>query len=94
MVTSLLSRLPLAAQRCAAANKPEPVERLVLNRSAREVRLYLRQNRYKKCISDLSPSQVSALLTAIKNSGKEIASILCLDEADFAFSSMTRKKIE
>ena len=94
MDTSLLSRLPLAAQHCATENKPEPVELLVLNRSAREVRLYLRQNRYKKCISDLSPGQVSALLTSIKNAGKEIAAILCLDENDFAFSSMTRKKIE
>lgn len=94
MDASLLSRLSLAAQRLPAENKPLPVERLVLNRSAREVRLYLRQNRYKKCISDLSPDQVSALLTALKNSGKEIAKILCLDEADFAFSSLTRKKIE
>jgi hypothetical protein len=75
-------------------HKPEPVERLVLNRSAREVRLYLRQNRYKKCISDLSPDQVSALLTSIKQAGKEIASILHLNEQDFAFSSMTRKRIE
>jgi len=94
MDATLLSRLPLAAQRLDEENKPEPVERLVLNRSAREVRLYLRQNRYKKCICDLSPDQVNALLTAIKNAGKEIASILCLDERDFAFSSMTRKKIE
>ena len=94
MDASLLSRLPLAAQRRAAENKPEPVERLVLNRSAREVRLYLRHNRYKKCISDLSPDQVSALLASIKNAGKEIATILCLDENDFAFSSLTRKQIE
>ncbi len=94
MDASLLSRLPLAAQRRAAEKKPEPVERLVLNRSAREVRLYLRQNRYKKCISDLSPGQVSALLTDIKKAGKEIATILCLNEEDYAFSSMTRKRIE
>jgi hypothetical protein len=94
MDASLRSRLPLAAQRRTAENKPQPVERLVLNRSSREVRLYLRQNSYKKCVSDLSPDQVKALLTAIKNSGKEIAGILSLDEADFAFSSMTRKKIE
>ena len=94
MDTSLLSRLPHADQRRSAENKPEAVERLVLNRSAREVRLYLRQNSYKKCISDLSPEQVKALLIAIKNSGKEIAAILCLDEEDFAFSTTTRKKIE
>ena len=94
MEATLLSRLPLAAQRLANEAKPQPVERLVLNRSAREVRLYLRQNKYKKCIRDLSPHQVSALLTAIKNSGKEIAAVLCLDEAEYAFSAMTRKKIE
>ena len=94
MDASLLSRLPHAAQHRAAGNKPEAVERLVLNRSAREVRLYLRQNSYKKCICDLSPEQVKALLTAIKNSGKEIAAILCLDEQDFSFSATTRKKIE
>jgi hypothetical protein len=76
------------------AEKPLLLERVVLNRKAREVRFYLRQNTYKKCVHNLTDEQVKKLLTAIKKSGKDLIDTLSFADETFIVSPKTKRLIE
>ena len=47
------------------------LDRVALDRRAREVKFYFRKSRCKRCYHDLSPEQVKALLSAIREVGRK-----------------------
>jgi hypothetical protein len=61
-VASALEILPEA--------KGVELDRLVLNRPGRKVKFYFRQNRCKRCYSDLTDDQVKALTASLRKIGK------------------------
>ncbi len=87
-------RLQIIKQQAVPKEQPELVERVVLNRKAREVRLYLRKNTYKKCIHNLNDEQVKTLLTALQKSGKQIVDTLCFANETFIVSPQTKRMVE
>ena len=58
-----------SAQEILPEAKGIELDRLVFNRPGRKVKFYFRQNRCKRCYSELSDEQVKALTTDLRKIG-------------------------
>ena len=58
-----------SAQAILPEAKGIELDRLVFNRPGRKVKFYVRQNRCKRCYSELSDEQVKALTTDLRKIG-------------------------
>jgi hypothetical protein len=68
------------------------LDRLVLNRPGRKVKFYFRNNRYKRCYSDLSAEQVKSLFTALQSISK--SGNLVFDNDVYLISPKTKRLVK
>ncbi|HEX4139124.1 MAG TPA: hypothetical protein VHY09_02175 [Candidatus Methylacidiphilales bacterium] len=80
-----------SAQEILPGAKGVELDRLVLNRPGRKVKFYFRNNRCKRCYSDLSAEQVKTLFSAIQKIGK--SGSLVFDHDVYLVSPATKKFI-
>ncbi len=69
------------------------VDRIVLDRKSREVKFYLRNNTYKKCLHGLSEEQIRNVLDAIRKAGREIVESLIFEDDVFILSPNTKRLV-
>ncbi len=69
------------------------VDRIVLDRKEREVKFYLRNNTYKKCLHNLSDEQITNILAAIRKAGREIVEDLFFEDDVFILSPSTKRLV-
>jgi hypothetical protein len=68
------------------------LDRLVFNRPGRKVKFYFRQNRCKRCYSDLTDEQVKALSASLKKIGK--TGSLVFDNDVYVLSPRTKRLVK
>ncbi len=85
--------LPLPDLPLLREPKPLVVDRIVLDRKSRAVKLYMHQNRFKKHVSGLSEAQIKDIVLAIRKAGKKTESF-AFDDEIYVFSPSTKRKVK
>jgi hypothetical protein len=80
------------AQEILPEAKGVELDRLVLNRPGRKVKFYFRQNRCKRCYSDLTDDQVKALTASLRKIGK--TGNLVFDNDVYLVSPRTKRLVK
>ncbi len=70
------------------------VDRMVLLRKLRKVKFYLRNNRYKRCLCDLSPEQIRAMLLIIQKTGRTKAETFVFQDDSYLVSPQTKRVVK
>ena len=81
-----------SAEEILAEAKGVELDRLVLNRPGRKVKFYFRQNRCKRCYSDLTDEQVKALTASLRKIGK--TGSLVFDNDVYLVSPRTKRLVK
>jgi hypothetical protein len=81
-----------SAQEILPEVKGVELDRLVLNRPARKVKFYFRNNRCKRCYSELTPEQVKTLFSAIQKIGQ--SGNLVFDNDVYLVSARTQRLVK
>lgn len=81
-----------SAQEILPEAKGVELDRLVLNRPGRKVKFYFRQNRCKRCYSDLTDEQVKALTASLRKIGK--TGNLVFDNDVYLVSPRTKRLVK
>jgi hypothetical protein len=75
-------------------NKAVVLDRLVLNRPGRKVKFYFRNNRFKRCYSDLSEDQVKALTMAVHKNTAKTAINFVFDDDHYTVTPSTKRFVK
>jgi len=70
------------------------LDRLVLNRPARKVKFYFRNNRFKRCYSDLSEEQVKTLALAVHRNASQKAVNFVFDDDHYTLTPATKRLVK
>ena len=81
-----------SAQAILPGVKGVELDRLVFNRPGRKVKFYFRQNRCKRCYSDLTDEQVKALTASLRIIGK--TGNLVFDNDVYLVSPRTKRLVK
>jgi len=76
----------------AVEAKGVELDRLVFNRPGRKVKFYFRQNRHKRCYSDLTDEQVKSLASSLQKIGK--TGNLVFDHDVYVVSPRTKRLVK
>jgi hypothetical protein len=72
----------------------EAVDRIVLFRKQRMVKFYLRNNRYKRCLCDLSVEQMRAVALIIQKTGRAKAESVVFQDETYLVSPKTKRLLK
>ena len=81
-----------SAQAILPEVKGVELDRLVFNRPGRKVKFYFRNNRCKRCYSELTDEQVKALTASLKKIGK--TGNLVFDNDVYLMSPRTKRLVK
>jgi hypothetical protein len=70
------------------------LDRVALDRRARKVKFYFRRNHCKRCYHDLSPEQVKALISAIREVGRKKEESFVFDDDVYLVTPQTKRLVK